>query len=133
MCLLTRQIMPIKARKPIVVYKVLLRHYYYSNNEFITPWMREKTGLNRLLTANGEKAVVQSGIENVYAVSSGYIHCYTKIRDARFTKKYHIQNCAVYKTVITKCIIEQGTRYYKSWDGKEIAADSVFIREIIET
>ena len=135
MCLLTKQICPIKAKKPIVVYKVLFEHKYCSSDKkFVTPWIHERTELNRLLVASGEKVVVRSGIKNYRAVGPGYIHCYTKIEDAKLTRKYFIQKLfmrMVVKTVIAKCIIEPGTRYYKSWDGKEIAADAVFIKRIL--
>ncbi len=132
MCLLTKQIMPIKARKPIVVYKVLLEQKYrLSDNPFITPWMYEKTGLNRLLIATGEKTTVKSGIEGIRVVGPGYIHCYTNIKDARWARKYLIQHFTCFATVIVKCIIEPSTRYYKSWNGEEIAADAVFIKEKI--
>lgn len=134
MCLLTKQICPIKAKKPIVVYKVLLKERYrLSDNRFITPWMCEKTRLNRLLTASGEKVVVRSGIKDFRAVGPGYIHCYTKIEYARWARKYYIQKFMAFETVIVECIIEPSTRYYKSWDGEEIAADAIFLKEIIET
>lgn len=100
---------------------------------FITPYRYEKTGLNRHLVAKGEKVVVRSGIKGIRCVGPGYTHCYTNIEDAKLIMRYFLHNFASFKSVIVKCIIESGTRYYKSWDGKEIAADSVFIREIIET
>lgn len=132
MCLLTKQICPIKARKPIVVYKVLLEQKYcLSDNEFMTPWMYEKTKLNRLLTATGEKTTVKSGIKGLRVVGSGYIHCYTKIEYTKWAIKYTTRHSLPFKTVIVKCIIEPSTRYYKSWNGEEIAADAVFIKEKI--
>lgn len=132
MCLLTRQICPIKAKKPIVVYKVLFKkNYCLPDNTFITPYRYEKTGLNRHLVATGKKEVVQSGIKDFRAVGPGYIHCYTKIEYARWAKKYYTQRLMAFETVIVECIIEPGTRYYKSWDGEEIAVDTVFIREKI--
>lgn len=132
MCLLTKQIMPIKAKKPIVVYKVLLEQKYcLSDNTFITPWMYEKTGLNRLLVATGEKTTAQSGIKGIRVVGSGYIHCYTNIENAKWAMKYLTQNFRCFKTVLIKCIIEPSTRYYKSWNGEEIAADAIFIKEKI--
>lgn len=130
MCLLTRQICPIKAKKAIEVYKLLLVDSVI-NNSFLTPWTRTKTRLNTHFIAEGDKTNVQS--DNVHIVGSGYIHCYTNIKNAKYAKKYLVPRDKVYKTVITKCIIEPGTRYYKSWDGEEIAADSVFVKEIIET
>lgn len=106
------------------------------NNSFLTPWTYTRTGLNTHLIAEGEKIAVQSGFKpnsNIRVVGSGYVHCYTSIKNAKYAKKYLVPHDKVYKTVITKCIIESGTRYYKSWDGEEIAADAVFIREIIES
>lgn len=132
MCLLTKQIMPIKARKPIVVYKVLLEQKYcLSDNRFITPWMYEKTELNKHLIAAGKKVAVRSGIKDYYAVGPGYIHCYTKIEYARWARKYFMQHFMAFANIIVECVIEPGTRYYKSWDGEEIAADAVFIKEKI--
>lgn len=132
MCLLTKQICPIKAKKPIVVYKVLLEYKYrLSDKRFMTPWRYEEAGLNRHLIATGKKMAVLSGVKNFRAVGPGYIHCYTKIEYAKWARKYHMQYFRAFAIVIVKCIIEPGTRYYKSWDGEEIAADSIFIKEII--
>lgn len=132
MCLLTKQICPIRAKKPIVVYKVFLeQRYCLSDNTFITPWMYEKTKLNRLLVATGKKEAVRSGIKDYRAVGPGYIHCYTNIENAKWARKYLLQHFTCFASVIVKCIIEPSTRYYKSWDGKEIAADAIFIKEKI--
>lgn len=131
MCLLTKQICPIKARKPIVVYKLLWMDDA-KNNSFLTPWTYTRTGLNKHLVAEGKEKDILQFFKTLRTISRGYIHCYTKIKFAE-CGKYFMPYNAVYKKVIVKCIIEPGTRYYKSWDGEEIAADTVFIKEIIES
>ena len=124
--------MPIKARKPIVVYKLLWMDDA-KNNSFITPWTQTRTMLNTHLVAEGEKTGDPSPFKRFRKViSTGYIHCYTNIEDARYKRVYFMPHNTVYKRVIAKCIIEPGTRYYKSWDGEEIAADAIFIKEIID-
>lgn len=137
MCLLTRQICPIEAKEPIMVYKVLWMDSII-NNSFLTPWTHTKTGLNKHLVAKGEKTAlthssyVLSPFKSLRVVSIGYIHCYTNIKDAKLGKRFFTPYNPVYKKVIVKCIIEPGTRYYKSWDGEEIAADSIFIEDIVD-
>ena len=130
MCLLTMQICQIKARKPIVVYKLLWMDNA-KNNSFLTPWTHTKTGLNKHLVAEGKEKDVPPVFKILRTISIGYIHCYTNIKTA-IDGKHFMPHNAVYKKVIAKCIIEPGTRYYRSWDGEEIAADAIFIKEIVD-
>lgn len=122
MCLITKQILPIRARKDIVVYKVLEVHRsHVYGKTFRTPYRWTPVTLHTTLYARGNvyKKRIPSLESLKYEVGRGYIHCYTSMRALR---KYNIYGGS---TTAVKCIIRKGTLYYKSYDDIEICATQV--------
>lgn len=155
MCLFTKQIMPIKARKEIVVYKVV-KIMRYNTVPFIhtisdvptinyfTPCMLENVHIGKLLEASG--SLISRTIKNAFKtkmlklqyyneITDGYIHCFT----TKASALAWIQKSAImirfdtrkpYDWAILECIISPKTLYYKSYDGKQICARSVYVQKI---
>ena len=137
MCLTTKQICPIRARKDIVVYKVLIKSRKFVNrNVYYTPVMGKYIELHKTFYAtttnkNNDKRKAYYPSKGRYDITSGFIHCYTNRTDIPhisgirlFGRLYIILHRAE-TAVMVKCIIRKGTLYYKSYDGIEICATQV--------
>ena len=122
MCLITKQICPIRARKDITVYKVLEKNL--TNTKYITPFTRTPVVLHETLHARGKLYRGKCKYPHrllMYEIGCGYIHCYTSLDTIH---KFH---CMGKYEVVVKCIIRKGTLYYKSHHGLQICATQVDI------
>lgn len=127
MCLYTKQICPLRARKDIVCYKVVV----HSGRMFITPHQNYVIGddLPRKIQICDQKTIEAvkppswSGYR--YQVFGGMFHAYAKL------------DCAIASLivaephlVIIKCIIPKGTLYYKGIIKGDICARTLILQEI---
>jgi len=152
MCLTTRQLCPIKAKKPITVYKVVkekLVEDMHGNKKYAyySAFKNMRIDLNSQVVAEGpimpqEFYLMKAGkYESDYYyrlskhIGKGFIHCFTNIFCAKnmhaslslYRKRFGKQFC------IIECIIEPGTLYYKSSLGfnSEICARSLTTKGVI--
>lgn len=130
MCLYSNQIMPIKAKKEITVYKIFINRGGY---RMVTPFFRAPAFLHGELKATGKMdfKTFNCGIKPITEVNGGFIHCYTDepcvyklIRGGRFN---FLENEIL---VVTQCTIKPGTLYFKSMRN-EICARSISIDKIV--
>lgn len=124
MCLYTKQICPIKAKKDIVCYKYVLSADSSYGSEYITPIMDMPIDIGKTYKAVcipkhgpivGKRCIKPY---ELFSIAEGYIHCYaSKVVFMTSTKKPigHI----------IECIIPKGTLYYISYDKKQIAAKEI--------
>lgn len=138
MCLLTKQILPCRARKDIVVYKVLEDMSFFDSHLqivrcFKTPYQRTKVRLNDYLIAEGETKTPNFHHSRYFneligyrrKIEGGYIHCYTNFTRAK-TVRFYLDD-----GVVVECIIPKGTLYFKSYDGSEICAEKVYVKRVV--
>ena len=120
MCLYSKQILPRRATKDIICYKVLC----CTGSCFRTPYYDMRMDINKEYEAKGPKiakAFIKNNYQKYFAiVEKGYIHCFTQENAARDMWFYDVR-----KRVIMKCIIPKGTLYYKSKNGLEICARKI--------
>ena len=152
MCLYTKQICPIKARKRIVVYKVVKRYPHKTGKQkYKTPCMRESIQLYHEYTVDGPIRITKKG--NLYArifynknryrdmyiemfvIEHGYIHCCTSLDSAKnwLYKNHHLfprNKKQPFHWGIIRCWIEPGTLYYKNYDGTQIATKKLLTRDM---
>lgn len=152
MCLYTKQIMPIKARKLIKVYKVIT---FSKNGSYagyrtpccfmpIKPWRNYTAESHHKGLLPEGKCMLYKGFptlafhpKNIYVniISGGFIHTFISKEKA---KEYAVElaNCRWFKRnhrwAIMECAINVGTLYYKSYDGTEIASRSLTTLKIIQ-
>ena len=121
MCLFTKQICPIKARKDIVCYKL----FSLQGCVLITPFQRVPAYLGETMTARqiDENFGIQCGNSSAtyrQRIYGGFIHA--------FIDKPEKSN-----KICVKCIIPKGTLYYKSikHNGypQEICAKTIILKE----
>lgn len=128
MCLYTKQICPLRARKDIVCYKEVI----HNDHLFITPFQGYviKDDLPRKIQICDQKTIeiIKSPFwqrSYRHMVFGGMFHAYAKLDRAMvslITAKPH--------SVIIKCIIPKGTLYYKGVRGIEICARTLILQEI---
>ena len=128
MCLFTKQICPLRARKDIVCYKEVV----HNGHLFITPFQNYviKDDLPRKIQICSQKEIEAVKLPSTeypakYRVFGGMFHAYAKLGRALvslMTAKPH--------SVIIKCIIPKGTLYYKSVYGGDICARTLILQEI---
>lgn len=143
MCLYTRQICPIKARKRIIVYKIVKRYPHKTGKaKYKTPVMKESIQLYHEYTVDGPTKITNYHREiymggglfaNMFVVEHGYIHCCTSLDSAKnwLHKNYPLfphNKKAPFHWGIIRCFIEPGTLYYKSYDGSQIATKTLLTR-----
>lgn len=128
MCLYTKQICPIKARKDIVCYKYVLNADSSYGSKYITPIMDMPIDIGKTYKAGciqkygptvGKRCIKPY---ELFSIAEGYIHCYA----------FKVKETVVEKTKkreaighIIECIIQKGTLYYISYDKKQIAAKEI--------
>lgn len=128
MCLLTKQLLPIRAKKPITVYKLV----YKKHGMYFTPFMHESIGIYGYIQAFGPltgSPVYDASIpRRMTIVSRGYIHAYRDLENAKSCCRFYEESpTRNYK--IMECIIEPGTLYYKN--DTQICARSLTTKGIV--
>ena len=137
MCLFTRQICPIKARKDIVCYKVVKRYKHKTGmRKYITPCQEMGIILYSSIKPNGPKMIKKRKRYSI--IEGGYIHCCSTLEDA---KRWINRNSHMFcnsqklkrptKWAIIKCVVHKGTLYYRSYDESELCAEEIFTRKIV--
>lgn len=137
MCLKTKMIAPIRARKDIMCYKVLVKvnkHslclFNISHNPLVlvTPYMGFEMEVGKQYniepTTNIYKKRIIIDSCGRRCIDKGFFHVYTSLEEA--TKNaYHLRSS------IVQCIIPKGTLYYKSEDGSMMCAKSIMLQKRI--
>ena len=158
MCLFTFQIMPIKARRQITVYKVVKRKYKKRKPIYTTPIMKRHVYLNQPMVDEGRKMPKDRSFftkkgdyvniskrprkdaKPIYTIEEGYIHCCATIDDAiRWieTNRHLFPSNGksilkyMYNWAIIECTIEPGTLYYKSFENDQLCAKSLTPKNIV--
>jgi hypothetical protein len=118
MCLIVKDKDYIRAAKDICCYKLVVR--YCSCNCYMTP-------IQKYPLPSSLKNYEQEDFDDVssyklysktldryrYFITKGVIHSFAKLKDARYLKSYAFCNTKCTKFEIWKCIIPEGTMYYK--------------------
>lgn len=122
MCLITKQICPLRARKDIVCYKFFrysidkgFMHTRYVNTKVKMPSENNPTMMDDSNKAIQKRACASG---NTYLIAGGMIHAYIK---EPLLYDHHV--------LCYKCIIPKGTLYYVSYDHSEICAKRMLITE----
>ena len=131
MCLFTKQLLPRRAKKPIVVYKVV---YEERKNVFHTPFKHEPIEAYGHMQASGPLTGTPRYASDmtyyITTVGNGYIHAYRDLRDAEdWCRFYNRCSNKWYNYKVMECIIEPGTLYYKN--NTEICARSITTKGVV--
>ncbi len=135
MCLYTRQILPIRAKKDITCYKVLRPVSLHNADStighaarFETPFMG--TPVNVPGTLIPGRCFLrfplyrnERGRHYMYNVDKGFIHAYIRQDKA--------ENCLDFPFLVAKCTIPKGTLYFISYDKEEICAKQMILNHIV--
>lgn len=123
MCLYTKQILPIRARRDITVYKELIK----CSKGYITPYIGVPVALHSIVNAAQKDVFLPKRAHKIflkYKIEEEFIHCYTDRESA-------ISQLFVSSSVIVKCTIKKGTLYYRSCIHHEICAKSIEVHDIV--
>jgi len=147
MCLYTKQICPIKARKTIVCYKVVKRRKHATGEKkYRTPCMKKPLKLHGLIYPSPitswdkihEKDIYigEGKWINVREVNGGWIHACNTLDDAKLwlKKNYHLFNHnkkQPFHWAIIECVVYKGVLYYRSFDKHTLCAKELFTRKIV--
>lgn len=124
MCLFTKQICPLRARRDIVCYKCFLLR----GRVLVSPYRGMKAYLGSTMKAYplrknfGEQCTCIDNLTYRQRISEGFIHAFVdKPKKSPF--------------IVVKCIIPKGTLYYKSTNNitylhKEICAKTIILKEL---
>lgn len=136
MCLYTRQILPIRAKKDITCYKTLRPVPLYNADSTIGPAARFETPfMNTPVNVPGTlipgrcflKFPLYRNRDNklyMYNIDKGFIHAYTRQGEA--------EKCISFPfVVIAECTIPKGTLYFISYDKEEICAKQLILNHIV--
>ena len=129
MCLYTKMICPIKAKKDIVVYKVF-KPAAAEKGGFYTPVMGMHMLPGARYTTYG--CMSPKKCRNALAlntVTDGFFHAYTRPTADYYTVRGRFGHFT--KHLIVKCIIPKNTLYYKSYDATEICSRSIFVCDVV--
>lgn len=127
MCLYTKQICPLRARKDIICYKWVEE----ADAKYLTPFYHMPIDVGETYTVEETKkkstnvSVIAAEFHNVrraYRVEDGYIHCFTKVLYAEFAINFNTPASGQH---IIECIIPKGTLYYINIAKREIAAKEI--------
>ena len=117
MCLYTRQIMPIKARRDITCFKVVMC-LKSQNNLFFTPFQHMRITIGEICCAVGPLMPRQIRFSaypaSVYCIEDGYIHAFTNEQEAREYCKMVSKRCANLIFCVMECTIPKDTLYFVS-------------------
>ena len=141
MCLYTRQILPIRAKKDITCYKALRPVSFYNADStighaarFETPFTKTPVNvpgtlipgrcfLRFPLYQNSYSRHFYFGHLRTYTVDKGFIHAYTGQRKAAESLGFPF--------VVAECTIPKGTLYFISHDKEEICAKQLILNYIV--
>lgn len=121
--------MPIKARKEIIVYKIVL----VDGKEYCTPYRYVPIRLHQTLNAVGKLMPTRAYdyvLGKIGVIEDGYIHCLTSQEGAFVFAHTFLRGLLSYRITILECIIPPGTLYYKSVSGNEICARSIYAQKV---
>jgi hypothetical protein len=139
MCLYTKQILPIRARKDITCYKVVVVSQHNGVKLFRSPYYGVRLYLgepyvalpiNRRLPLLFRRQIIFNGI---HMVEEGYSHCYTDYEFAKDRCAFISNEYGSPTTCILECIIPKGTLYFKSDDKIEICAKEILPQDWLMT
>lgn len=127
MCLVTSQREPKIAEEDIICYKVLIKN----RDGLYSPILNVKYNIE-LNIAHGELEITEVRIKNtadciypyniaLYCIRGGVLHCYKSKHNAKEHRKW---SC---NSVVYKCIIPKGSKYYVSIDDIEICSDKLIL------
>ena len=147
MCLYTKQICPIKARKEIVCYKVVKRRKHATGEKkYITPCMKKPLKLHELICPSPATPWDKVHVTAFYLgngeykdfneISGGWIHACNTLDDAKLwlKKNYHLFNHnrkQPFHWAIIKCVVHKGVLYYRSYDKHTLCAKELFTIKIV--
>ena len=152
MCLYTKQICPIKARKDIVCYKVVKRRKHATGEKkYRTPCMKKSIKLPATISAdppttNWDKMWDKVRVTTLYLgngeykafneINGGWIHACNTLDDAKLwlKKNYHLFNHnkkQPFHWAIIKCVVHKGVLYYRSYDKHTLCAKELFTRKVV--
>lgn len=116
MCLYTKQICPIRARRDIEVYKVLL--YDWVTNKITTPFIHFPV-LTKTMDVSEES--IERGMCFVRTITKGMIHSYS-----------FCPTLVGYSpgSIVVRAIIPKGALYYKGLDG-DYASKKLILKDIV--
>lgn len=127
MCLVTKQICPLRAKRDITVYKILKYNLLGSLNLY-TPYTATRVKVGETMDDSNEE--IHFSVRSCgNAISKGMIHSYTDELYARIvmTARWDL----IYRGVIAECTIPKGTLYYISTHKKTICSKKLRINKII--
>lgn len=134
MCLYTNQILPIRARKDIICYKVLRPVLSYNTGfiigktvKFETPVTKTPVNVPGTLIAGRcflHFPLYRNTLGALYSIDKGFIHTYTSI--------YVAERSFGRPFAIARCTIPKGTLYFISYDKVEICAERIILNHIIK-
>lgn len=113
MCLYTRQIMPIKARRDITCFKVVLA-LRSQDNVFLSPFHHMRMTIGEICDAVGQLMPRPICYQKLYCIADGYIHVFTDENQATEYCKKISTRCANFDCYVMECIIPKGTLYFVS-------------------
>lgn len=138
MCLYTKQILPIRARKDITCYKAVIVLKRHDVKLFTSPFYWGHLCLGEPYVAVPKERLFsrqfsQILYDGIRRVEEGYIHCYI---DYELAKECCASRSTAYgrpTTCILECIIPKGTLYFKSDDGLEVCAKEILPQDWLMT
>lgn len=146
MCLYTKQICPIRARKKIVCYKVVIRREHAGEKKYRTPCMEKSLRLHKLICPSPitllnkihkrDKYIGKGKWTTIYEVNGGWIHACNTLDDAKLWLKenYHFfdhNKTQPFGWAIIECVVHKGVLYYRSFDRHTLCAKKLFTRKIV--
>lgn len=132
MCLTTRQICPLKAKRDITVYKILKINplgKLYTPCTYVEVKVGETMDASCQKTQEYSRKLVSTKHQLlVKEIGGGMIHSYV---DENFALV--MTNWIDYKWAIVKCTIPKGTLYYISFNNTQICSKKLIINKIIHS
>lgn len=138
MCLYTKQILPIRARKDITCYKAVVVSQRHCIKLFTGPYFCVHLYLGEPYVASPSKKLFSTRFNQILfdgtrRVEEGYIHCYIDYEYAKERCASISNNYGNPATCILECIIPKGTLYFKSGDGLEVCAKEILPQDWLMT
>lgn len=105
------------------------------SSQYRSPYQHTVYEIPSTVTDNAEEIVVKRYCTSgtfVHEISSGYIHCYKDLLDAKDNVAWSIKYAKMPRCedVIVKCVIPKGTKY---WEGIwEICAKTIKLVRIVK-
>ena len=140
MCLHTKQIMPLKARRDITCFKIVLS-LKSQDNFYYTPFQHMRMTIGEICCAVGPllpKPVRflsisrPIGVSSLYCVEDGYIHAFTNQEEAKIYCRVVSKRCTNFQCYVVKCTIPKDTLYFVSARRDyEICARNIMPMELI--